>query len=94
MRHFLLAVELPAVFTLALAAAFVAATAAPNFLSPSVVLTARPYVVAFFLLAALWCALLWLILLPRRTKAHARPQPDQAQHARNQHPHKQRCRTA
>jgi hypothetical protein len=65
MRHFLLACELPAVFTLALVGAFLAATAAPAFLSPSVVLAARPYVVAFFLLAALWCFILWLILLSR-----------------------------
>jgi len=74
MRHFLLARELPAIFTLTLIGAFVAATAAPDFLSPSVVLAARPYVVAFFLLVALWCALLWIILLlpslPQRHKAH------------------------
>lgn len=81
MRHFLLAVELPAVFTLALAAAFVAATAAPNFLSPSVALAARPYVVAFFLLAALWCFILWLILLlprplPRQMPPSRRATPD------------------
>ena len=63
MRHFLLAVELPAIFTLALVGAFLAAAAAPAFLSPAVVLEARPYVVAFFLLAALWCFILWLILL-------------------------------
>jgi len=90
MRHFLLACELPAIFTLALIGAFVAATAAPAFLSPPVVLAARPYVVAFFLLAALWCALLWIILMlwpPSAAARLSRHEPDQ----RHQRHHQTHC---
>ena len=90
MRHFLLAVELPAIFALAFVGAFLAATTAPAFLSPAVVLAARPYIVAFFLLVALWCALLWIILMPWPLSAAARlsrHEPDQ----RHQRHHQTHC---
>ena len=83
MRRFLLGRELPAIFALALVGA---AFAFEN---------GQPAFGGWLCVAALWCFILWLILLPRRAKAHhPRSQPDERQNRRDKAHRQKRCRAA
>jgi len=71
MKRFLLGRELPAVFTLALVGAALAFR------------NAQPAFGGWLFAAALWCLILWLILLPARTKRATRTEIEQ-RHKRGQ----------
>lgn len=101
MRHFLLARELPAIFTLCLAGGLSALTARTSDLPPADAAPLR-LLGLWLLVAALWTFLLWLILLlpllrrrsPHWSQAHARPQPDERQHAHHKQQRQKRCGAA
>ena len=82
MKRFLLGRELPAIFTLCVVGAYFGFA------------NAQPALAAWLLFAALWCALLWVILLPWRPEAHPRAQPDQRHHRRDKAHRQKRCRAA
>lgn len=93
-RHFLLARELPCLFALATSAAVLAATAPTDTLNP-MSRPLHPLAVAFFALAALWVAFLWLYLLLVLNQPHSRSsslprhevRPQEEKH--HQHHHQQ-----
>ncbi len=83
MRHFLLARELPAIFALCLVGALLAFE------------NAQPAWAIWLLFAALWCFLLWVILLPGQRAAPRDHQHEQQQRQRRQSKQRaKRCRTA
>lgn len=85
MRHFLLARELPAIFTLCLVGA---AFSFGN---------AQPAWGVWLLFAALWCFLLWVILLPALSRQRATPDNHQYERQQQQRGNPKqrakRCRT-
>ena len=83
MRRFLLRWLLPTLFALCLVGAFVSLTSQRSDL-PAVYLAAGPLTITLLLASALWCALLWIILLP--TSASPRHQQDQ-RHRHHEHKH-------
>jgi hypothetical protein len=82
MKRFLLGRELPAIFTVSLVGAVFAFE------------NGQPAFGGWLLVAALWCFILWLILLSQRPEAHARAQPDERQNRRDKAQRQKRCRTA
>jgi len=84
MKRFLLARELPAIFTLAMVGAILAFS------------NGQPAFGGWLACAALWCALLWIILLPTGLlrQAHHRDQPDHHQHRTNEQHRCQQRRSA
>jgi len=81
MTHFLLGRELPAIFTLCLVGAYFGFT------------NDQPAFAVWLLFAALWCAMLWLLLLPHQPR-QAASQPDKTDNHHNHSQHGQRRRTS